>query len=422
MSHDRAAVFRLDPDALACPYPCYEAYRDAGAAVQEAELGAWVVTGYDDIVSILRRPGLASSDHPTGPQVARQIGGALERATATGVLSPDTAAVFAHPHDRTLFTIDPPDHTRQRRLAQRMFSARQLAAWEPVAAAMVDRVVGALPRRGAIDAVDDLAVPIVAGVIAELLGLPGEADRLKRWSDSIVAVIGNAGATDDAILTMLAARREMTELFTLLLSERRAAPGDDLVSAVAVAGFGDDPDGTLTESERAGLLINLAVAGTESTAKWIASAVGVLAARADLQQAVRTDPGSLVTFLEEVLRLEPPSQGMYRQLRDDVMVGDCPVAGGDELYLVYAAGNRDPRRFDAPGDIRLDRPDPARHLSFGNGIHLCLGAGLARLEARLTVHAALRAWPALAPDPADRVECTPSYLLHAVRHVRIVVH
>ena len=299
----------------------------------------------------------------------------------------------------------------------RLFGPRQVDAWraivEPIAEGVVDQLVAA-PET--VDLVGDFAVPIPVAVIARLLRMPAEDhDRLKRWSVDVTGIIGNPQAPDDAIASSIAARQEMAEYFGALLDEAREDPGDDLVSAVAQAGG----DGGLTESERCGLLINFLTAGNETTTKLLASAAWTLGERPELLDRLRGEPRLAGPFVEEVLRLEPPTQGMFREIVADIDLDDDEtIPAGTHAFLVYAAGNRDPAVFDDPHTFRLDRANGNQHLSFGHGIHLCLGAGLARMEAQVAVEALTRRVRAIRLDPSNSFEFEPTYLLHGLRSLR----
>jgi cytochrome P450 len=410
-----ATPFHLDPAALRCPYPHFEALRARGRVVEVPEVGGPAITGYADIQTVLRHHGLVSSRSPTGPAVAAQFAAAIEQARDAGTLPPTVQAALTDPPDRTLFTIDPPDHTRQRRLVGRLFAPAQIDRWRPlvrdIAASQVEEVVA----RGRVELVRGLAVPIPVRVIAELLRIPAsEHGTLKRWSDEVTAVIGNPHASAATIVASLASRQEMDERFAELLAEARRHPADDLVTAVAMAGA-DGAGEQLTESERRGLLVNFLIAGNETTTKLLAAGLKLLGERPELLGALRDDRSLVPAFVEEVLRLEPPTQGMFRRARQDIDLGGAMVPAGRHAFLLFAAGNRDPAAFEDPEAFRLDRPNGNRHLSFGHGIHLCLGAGLARMEAQVTFDAVVERVDRICLDPDATFEYEPTYLLHGLR-------
>jgi cytochrome P450 len=417
-----AAPFRLDPEALACPYPHYEQLRLEGRAVWVDEVAARVVTGYADICELLRRPALASSRTPTGPVSAAVIADRIDHAQRHGLLPAAAQRYLRTPHDRTLFTIDPPDHTRQRRVVARFFAPQKVEAWTPLVRRVAGDLVDQYVTAGGGDFVAAVAVPLPVQVIATLLRIPPEDHgRLKAWSNQLTAVIGVHDPSLEAVAGMLAGRAEMMEYFSGLLAEARAHPGPDLVTDVAFGGAQDEDAKELTESERVGLLINFLVAGNETSTKLFAQVARALAELPDLWARLRADPALIAVLVDEVLRLEPPTQAMYRQLTADAPVGGEPCRAGQHVLLVFAAGNRDETEFPEPDRLDLDRSGPARHLSFGHGAHLCLGAGLARMEARVLVHTLLERTGGLHLQPHNDFACEHSYLLHGLRHLDLAV-
>jgi cytochrome P450 len=301
--------------------------------------------------------------------------------------------------------------------------ARQLAG---------DLVAG-LGTGVAVDLVRDLAVKVPVVVMSRLLRLaPSEYATVKRWSREVTAAIGNPEADDVALTQVLVSRREMELVFGRLLAEARLDPDDDLVTAVAQAGGeadidtaaeAEDPgaDDWLSESERCGLLINFLVAGNESTAKLIAACLRLLGEDREQFDDLQHQPELVVPFVEEVLRLEPPTQGMFRHLEHELEIGGEVLPAGCDVFLVYAAGNRDPEAFAEPDELRLDRPNGNRHLSFGHGIHLCLGAGLARMEARVTLEVVLEQLASITLTEDNTFDHEPTYLLHGLQALHAVL-
>jgi cytochrome P450 len=264
------------------------------------------------------------------------------------------------------------------------------------------------------------ARPLPERVILPLLRMPlDQADDLRRWTRALTHVIGNPQASDADIVTMLEARAQMTTFFAAHLDAVRAAPGDDLVTALIEAT--DDNGRTLTEGERVGLLINFLVAGNETSIKATTSAIRMLAQHPDVWRALQQDRTKVPNFLEEALRLEPPTQGMFRYLADDLVVGDLHLPAGRDVYVNFAAANRDADAFPAPDEIDLARPHPMRHLAFGQGPHTCLGAWLARLEITNGIEALLDHVEAIRLAPGNRFDYDPSFLLHGLVRLDVEV-
>ncbi|MGI9621266.1 MAG: cytochrome P450 [Acidimicrobiales bacterium] len=417
---EAAAPFRLEEDALRCPYPHYNALRDIGGAVWVDELGAFVISDYELVTSLLRQPDLASSRQPTGPGLAAKTRDAIERGQGAGTLPVDAQRHLADPHPKTVFTIDPPQHTQMRKLISRILTPRRARAYEPLVREAAARLADELAKLGEADAVALFARPLPENVILPLLRMPPDMlGDLRHWTSSLTHVIGNPAATDEEVYAMLSGRAQMTEFFGRLLDEVRADPGDDLVTALIEA---QDRDGnTLSEGERIGLLINLLVAGNETSIKATSAAVRVLAERPDVWEALHNDRSLVPTFVEEVLRLEPPTQGMFRYLTRETELGDQVLPAGSHVYLNFAAANRDPAVFPDPEDLALGREDASRHVSFGQGPHTCLGAWLARLEITCGVEALLEKLTSITLAPGNDFSFGPSYLLHGLTRLDVMV-
>lgn len=417
---DGTAPFRLEPAALRCPYPAYEAVRSEGAAVWLETLDAYVISDYENVTSLLRQPGVASSRQPTGPGLASLTRGAVERGQASGNLPADAERHLADPHPKTVFTLDPPEHTRMRKLISRILTPRRARAYEPLVREAADQLALELAERGTADAIAVFARPLPERVILPLLRMPtAMLGDLRHWTSSLTHVIGNPKATDSEVHAMLSGRGQMTEFFGRLLEEVRAAPGDDLVTALIEAHDGDG--NSLTEGERIGLLINLLVAGNETSIKATSAAVRILADRPDVWTALQAEATLVPTFVEEVLRLEPPTQGMFRYLTEAVEIDGKRLEAGSHVYLNFAAANRDAEIFPNPEQLSLQREDASRHVSFGQGPHTCLGAWLARLEITCGVEALLARLSSISLAPGDELTYGPSFLLHGLERLDVNV-
>jgi len=280
-----------------------------------------------------------------------------------------------------LATADPPDHTRQRRVLGRVLSAGAIARREPEMQALVDDALRRHIELGQVEWMAAIAEPLPAVVVARLLGLPDEtAPSLKEVGYASVEQIG--GFVSEGRAAEL--RAAMSDLGPVGEAYGRArngdGPGPDTVigacaDAVAV--------GELNDLEAFGILILLVSAGTESTTSLLGSGVRLLAQDAVLQDRLRKDPALIPTFVEEACRIEPPFRGHYRVVTRDAVLGGVDIPAGSHVVLVWPAANRDPDAFEDPDSVELDRESPRRHVGFGWGIHLCVGAPLARLEARV---------------------------------------
>lgn len=282
---------------------------------------------------------------------------------------------------------DPPKHAQLRDLVNKAFTPREIQAFAPrieaIAADLLDRA-----RGGSMDLVHEFATPLPVIIIAEMLGAPKEdRERFKRWSD--VLVESAADDSDEAFRAVVERRQlaiaELTDYFAALLRERAKQPQEDLISLLLAA----EIDGErLTPPELISFCILLLAAGNETTTNLITNGVRLLTERPELQRELRRQPEALPDFVEETLRYYPPIVAVGRVAKEDTAIGDAAVKAGDQIIAWVGAANRDPAKFDDPESFVLGRK-PNAHMSFGFGIHFCLGAPLARLEAKLALGALL---------------------------------
>jgi cytochrome P450 len=408
-------VVHLDPAALRCPYGAFDRLRAEAPVTYVADIECWVVSRFDDIVHIGRHPELFSSALPTGPVLARQQSAAFKvLVTEEPELVARLASVRAGA--RVLLNADPPEHARQRKIVNRAFTPPKVQALEPRIRAVAHALVDDFAPRGAVELVAEYAVPLPLTIVAECLGVDeGDLPMFKRWSDDFVAGIGNHEMDKDRLRSLLVSQEEFFAYFGARIEERRAAPRNDLISDVVHATLDGRP---LEDHEMLGMFTQFLVAGNETTTKLIASGVRLLVEQPDLLASLRAEPAALAGFVEEVLRLEPPVQGLYRTATTDTEVGGVPVPAGAHLLLLYAAGNRDEDRFAAPEALDPARANALQHLAFGRGEHYCLGAALARAEGRIGLEVLLDRLVGLRLAPgvdADQLEYEPSYVLHGLR-------
>ena len=358
----------FDPAVAEDPYAFYDALRREAPVHPVPGLGFFLVTRYADVVQALRQPERFSSRF--GQAMQARMGGPRKELL-------DVWSRGWMPVD-TLLTNDPPSHTRFRGLVSKAFSARRVATIEPrvrkIAGDLVDGFLGS----GRIDLVSGFAVPLPLTVIADQLGVPREdLPRFKKWSDDSVAPLGQMISPEREI-ACTESIVEFQHYFAGKLDERRAAPKDDLLSDLVQATIeGERP---LDTGEMLSILQQLLVAGNETTTNLIGSAMLLLLRHPDQMARVRKDPSLVPNFVEEALRLEAPVQGMWRVAVEDAEIGGVAVPKGSFLMLRYGAANRDEAQFPDPDRFDVGRENARTHLSFGLGIHFCVGAPLARLE------------------------------------------
>lgn len=395
------------PEVKDCPYPHYEAWRDQAPLVWSDDVRAWLVTSYEVAKGILDDHATFSSKNSVfgGPQVE-------------------------HHEFPSMINRDEPDHRKLRALVAKAFTPRTIEeAWEPRIREYIRELLDAVEERGdqQMEVVGDLAYPLPVQIIAEIIGIPPQLHaQFKHWSNIIVQDIGRVPEHGYASLEEVAeavgeqapersdrsdedVRREMEEyqraveageaepsLFMYFyggILERRQSPKDDLMSRLVHA----EVDGErLSDNELIAFLVLLLVAGNETTTNLINHTMRALSEDLDLQRKVRADRSLIRPLMEEALRWESPIQSFYRRANRDVEVAGVQVKQGDALLVMYAAANHDPQKFDCPEDFRLDRfagqTGTRDHLAFGWGIHYCLGANLARLEAALAIEGVLDRW------------------------------
>jgi cytochrome P450 len=300
--------------------------------------------------------------------------------------------------NRSILRANPPDHGRMRSLIAKVFTPRRVAALRPaIEAAVDDRLdqLTAAASGGPVDFMDQFAFPLPVTVICELLGVPS-SDR-GRFRPLAADLTEALELFDDTSAAADAAARELAGYLTPLISDRRAAPGDDLVSALVAAR--DAEDGRLSDEELLANLILLLVAGFETTTNLLGNGLTILLDRADLTSALRTGQIPIAGFIEEVLRYDSPVQLVTRRARTGgLTVEGVPIPAGRDLILLIGAANRDPAHYPDPDRFDPTRTD-IRPLSFGAGAHICVGNNLARLEATIAFPKLLARFPHLSTPP-----------------------
>lgn len=412
-------LFALEPAAVACPHLALRSLQQQGPAVWVDEIQAYAVTRHDDVMQVVRHPELFSSRLATGPVMARQM---LEAIGAAMVDDPDLPTILSSGRMQgspaVLLNADPPTHTRQRALVNRAFTLRRVRDREAEIAAVADALIDRFVGRGEVELIHEFAVPLPLTVIALMLGVPiDRMDDFKRWSDDFVVAIGNHHLTKAEMGRMLRSQAEFFEYFAEQVEDRRAHPRDDVVSDVVAARLDGEE---LSVPEMLAMFSQFLVAGNETTTKLLGSAVLHLATHPDVADRLRAQPHAVGPFVEEMLRLHAPVQGLFRTATRDTEVGGVPIPARAAVWVVYAAANRDPAQIEAPDECRLDRPNPAGHLAFGFGEHFCLGASLARVETRIGLQRLLErlGHMRLACD-ARGLQYEPSYVLHGLRRLPV---
>lgn len=404
----------FDPDTLQCPFPHYAAMRSDAPVLFLEQHGVHLVTRHDLVTEVLRDPQTYSSRF-----------GALSMPMPADERA-RMAAVFAEGYRRvpTMLTADMPEHTRYRRLVAKAFHPQAIAALEPVIRRVTVELIDSWIDAGSIEFVRDFAVALPVRVIAHALNVPDErlAD-FKRWSDDSIAGIG----TDISIDARVDAERGVNEFqhyFAEQLEQRRTEPHDDLLTNLLNARIeDDDPDvedtRPLDVPEMLSIIQQLLVAGNETTTKMLTEMMRLLGEHPEQWRWLRDDPSRIDRVVEETLRMATPTQGMWRIVTHDVMLGGVELPAGSRIVIVFASANRDEQIYTEPDTFEPDRENLRQHLAFGKGIHFCLGANLSRLEGQVALQELTRRIETFTLADTNELRYFPSFILRGLTSLDI---
>jgi len=411
VNYDAIDFFRGN-ELVENPYPYFDWLREQCPVHQESQYGVYMVTGYAEACSVYTDPDTFSScNSVTGPFPGFPV-----------PLAGDDVSelIEAHreelPFSDQITTMDPPKHRDHRHLLMRQLTPKRLKENEEFIWRLADRQIDEIGDRGECELVGDFASPFTLLVVADLLGVP--EDEHDEYRAALARRAHHAvGSTKDSMrgnpLSWLYDR------FSRYIEDRRREPRDDVLTALATTTF---PDGSLPEViDVVRVAANVFAAGQETTVRLLGTAFQLIAERPELQQLLRDRPELIGDFVEEVLRIESPVKGDFRLARRTTTVGGVDIPAGATVMVLNGAANRDPRHFDDPGDLDVERGNAREQLAFGRGVHSCPGGPLARLEGRVSVERFLDRTNDIriseahhGPPDARRYSYVPTYILRGL--------
>lgn len=373
----------LDPVVHKHPRQFYAAMRKLDPVHYDKSIDMWLISRWEDIQTIQRDPITFSVNKGYHEQQAKGFAEEFQQILREkgGGYFPD--AIMS----------DPPYHTRVRKLLEAAFTAHRVKELEPRIERVVNGLIDEIADRGAMDAVKDFAQPLTTRIICEQLGLDQDiGDRIARWSTAVTAQIGRMQNRDE----MIAHAEQICELQHYLIGkmrEREAQPREDMISDLVHARDGEGEGAVLTFEEAVSLVRALLIAGNETTATALSNLVFILATQpavAAMLQASVDDEKLMNRFVEELLRIEPPVRALSRMTTCEVELGGKTLPSGAHLLLMYASANDDPDLFANPRTFDMERANIMKHVSFGGGVHKCVGLALARMEIKVAARQLVR--------------------------------
>lgn len=394
------------PDAEKNWYESYRILRDEAPVWPVPGTNLFILTRYADIGRVIRDSELFSNE------ADRHGGEPL-------LMFPEARQIFVERGWPKAFPLaqDPPEHRRFRALVNHFFTGPRLEACRGMIERHVHALIDSFAGEGEAEFVSAFADRLPAAVITDLLGLPQEDhERLKTWSYAWALPFAR-GLSREQEIWVAEQGVEFQHYLKDKIEARRAAPRDDIISELAVARLDDR---ALTDGEIVSILDHLYIGGNETTAFALSSGLWMMLREPGLYERLSADRSLIKAFVEEVLRLESPTQGLYRTATRDTEIGGVSIPKGATLHLRFAAANRDPQVFEDPESVRLDRPNAMRHMAFSQAEHHCPGAGLSRLELAIAFDALLDRLPAMRlADERNDYDHLPGFVLRALKALHI---
>jgi cytochrome P450 family 150 subfamily A5 len=409
VSDPEATNFFRDTSVQDDPYAYYDALRSRGPVWQEPHYGVFMVTGYDEARAVYNDPAHFSSCNAiSGP--FKKFSVPLEGDDVSEIIDRHRDEL---PFSDQLPSFDPPQHTAHRRLLMRLLTPQRLRANEEFMWRLADHQMDEFIDKGTCEFIGGYAGPFTLLVIADLEGVP-ESDH-GMFKDHLASMPGEVAHKPLEFLY---------DQFTAYIEDRRRAPREDIMTAMATATF---PDGTTPPVKDVALLAaNLFAGGQETTVRLLSFAVRIIAERPEIQDLLRRDRDLIPNFIEETLRFESPLRVQFRMARTHATVGGVDIPAGATVMLLPGAANRDARTFPDPARFDVDRANAKYHIAFGHGIHHCAGAHLARAEGRVTINRLLDRTSDISvseddhgPEGARRYQYLPTYFLRGLTRLTL---
>jgi cytochrome P450 len=360
------------------PFPFYRALREQCPVYYDPGIDTWLVTRYEDAQTVLRDPINYSLEHGYQDRYANGFVDELAE-----IMNRDGGGFI-----RDIIACDPPAHTRLRRLLEKAFTGHRVKSLEPRIRQIVVGLIEPLVDRGYADGMKDIGAPLTAQIICEQLGLDFQeigTEKIARWTTALLAQIGRMQTRKE----MRENAREMCDLQNYIIpqiQQRESHPREDMVSDLVHARLNDDTNPTLSFAEKVSCIRALLIAGNDTTAAALANMMMILATQPDIAKQLyehADDDRFLTRFVEEILRLEPPVHGLFRTTMREVELGGTRIPAYSQVCIMFASANDDDGTFGCPRTLDVERKNYNRHLTFGAGVHVCIGAALARMEIKV---------------------------------------
>jgi cytochrome P450 len=411
---DLASYDPTDAAVQQSPFASYAALRRQAPVFRHPQTGVYFVSRFESVRRILGEPDIfssRSSNVGTPPRTKEALD--------------EMRRIFADalPNVPTMVTADPPEHTRYRRAAARALSPRRIRGMQDEIRSIAVDLLDAWPKSGRVDVMNTFSIPFPVRVILRILGIKeGREAEIKRWSDDTVVTIG-ADVPDARRIEAVRGIVELQRMWVEEIERRRAEPGDDVVSDLIAAEL-PEADGSTRSMELPELISiaqQLMVAGNETTTKLVNELVRLLAENPDAWDRVRREPAWIPKVVEEGLRLASPNQGLRRDVVSDTTLDGVDIPAGSVLWIMFGSANRDESVFPDPDRFDPDRENLGEHLAFGYGPHFCIGAPLARLEARIVLEELAKRVETLRLPEGAVLRYEPSYILRGLAGLEVEI-